>query len=80
MTSCDCSTMSGQLQSIGYLYCWLRILCVCLCRYSGRTQKQLSEYVRENCVKRPAFHRFATYSFQCRIRMYSVVILLAEYS
>jgi len=35
--------------------------CVCIFRYFGRTQKQLSEYVRENCVKRPPFQRYSTY-------------------
>ena len=30
---------------------------ILIIRYSGRTQKQLAEFVRENFVKRPDFHR-----------------------
>ena len=41
-------------------HCVHVFICVCVYvyRYSGRTQKQLSEFVRENCVKRPPFHRY----------------------
>ena len=34
------------------------VICVMmLCRYSGRTQKELVEYVRENYIKREPFER-----------------------
>ena len=38
---------------------WAKIL---MCRYSGRTQKQMQEHVRENFVKRQSFQRWFLHS------------------
>jgi len=42
------------------LNCFFIFCGIVICSYTGRTQKQLLEYVRENCVKRPEFHRLSS--------------------
>jgi hypothetical protein len=57
-----------KIYSMGSWHILIKI-CFMLFRYSGRTQKQMQEHVRENFVKRQSFQRWETYS------IYKYVIL-----
>lgn len=55
----------GKWQSSNYWFLWpltFAFFVSSIHRYSGKTQKQIIEFVRDNYVKRQTFQRLATFS------------------